>query len=107
MSLDMKNNTLSKNSRAFGLSLAVTSVVNALLVIAKETSPAIEAAMKNLTGHHWITHSLAIVLLFLALGWILARTGGNTLNVNKLIRALAGGVILGSLIIVGFYLFVD
>jgi hypothetical protein len=106
----MENSSLSKNTRAFGLSLAVTSVINALLVVAKERSPAVQAGMKRLTGHHWITHSAGIIVLFFVMGWLLAKTNGGrgvTLTFQNLLRTLVGGVVLGALIIVGFYLFAD
>jgi hypothetical protein len=106
----MDNSPVSKYSNSFGLALAVTSVVNALIVIVKEKSPAVQAGMKSLTGHHWITHSIIVVLLFLALGGLLAKTNGGQgvkLSLNNLLRTLVSGVILGGLIILGFYLFAD
>ena len=60
--MNMENNTVSKYTISFGLSLAL-SVVNALLVIAKEKSTAVRAEMQRITGSHWITH-VAIVLIF-------------------------------------------
>ena len=47
---------LSKHTVSFGLALAIASVVNGVLVIAKEKSPAVQAAMQKLTGSHWVTH---------------------------------------------------
>ena len=107
--MNAENPALSKYTVAFGQSLAVAGVVNGLLVVAKEKSPAVMAGMKRLTGHHWITHSAIVIALFFLLGWILAQTNrdGAKLPVNSLIRTLVGGVILGSLIIVGFYLLAD
>lgn len=95
---------------AYGLSLGLACIVNALLVVAKEKSPAVQAAMKKITGHHWVTHVAIVVVFFLVAGWLLSRANGGQgvrLNVNRLIGAVAGGVILGGLIIAGFYLFAD
>jgi len=106
----MENSSLSKNTIAFGLSLAVTSVINGLLVVAKEKSPAVQSLMKRLIGHHWITHSAGIILLFLVLGWLLAKTNGGQgvkIAFPNLLGTVVGGVALGALIIVGFYLFAD
>ncbi len=103
----MTNAKLSKSTLAFGFSLAVTSLLNALLVVAKELSPSLMIGMKRLTGQHWVTHSLAAVVVFGILGWVFSRANGGrglSLSVNRLIMALAGGVIIGSLIIAGFYL---
>ena len=104
------NNGLTRHTAAFGLALAVASIVNSLLVVAKEKSPAVLAGMKNLTGHHWITHSVIVVGLFLLLGAIFARANGGQgvrFTVTGLIRTVVGGVAAGALIILGFYLLGD
>ncbi len=49
----MSSQPLSKSTVSFGLSLALCSVVNALLVVAKEKSPAVAAQMQKITGHHY------------------------------------------------------
>ena len=106
----MENSSSSKYPNSFGLALAVTSVVNALLVVVKEKSPAVQAAMKHLTGHHWITHSTVIILLFLVLGGVLSLANGGKgvkLTGNSLIGTVVAGVTLGALIIAGFYLVAD
>ena len=95
---------LSKNAAAYGFSLAIACIVNALLVIAKESSPAVMAGMKRITGHHWITHSLIAVLLFVVLGCIFSRGKGLNLSARTVTRMVATGAILGFLIIAGFYL---
>ena len=46
----MENNNLSRYTLSFGLVLAVASVANGLLVIAKEKIPAVLAGMQKLTG---------------------------------------------------------
>ncbi|MGA2243848.1 MAG: hypothetical protein ABSH48_02520 [Verrucomicrobiota bacterium] len=106
----MENQPLSKNTVAFGLSLALCSVLNALLVVIKEKSPAVAAAMKQMTGHHWVTHSALVVVLFLLCGWSLARLNvgqGLRLAANRLIGIVVAGVLAGGLIIMGFYLIAD
>jgi len=106
----MENPSLSKYSTAFGLALAVTSVVNAMLVVAKEKSPAVLAGMKSLTGHHWVTHVSLVVLLFVAAGFGLTLpNGGQGLRLapKNVIAALVAGVAAGGLIILGFYLVAD
>jgi hypothetical protein len=101
---------LSQYTVSFGVSLAVCSVANALLVVAKEKSPAVQAAMKRLTGHHWVTHAAAMVLLFFVLGWLLSlpnRGQGLRLTAGRLIGTVLGGLLLGGAIIMGFYLVAD
>jgi len=106
----METNSLSKYTVSFGLSLALCSVVNAVLVVIKEKSPAVQSGMQKMTGHHWITHSAFIVLLFLLCGWLFALPNSGRrpqVAAVKLARIVAAGVILGGLIIMGFYLFAD
>ena len=103
----MEETGLSKYTRSFGLSLALASVANGLLVVAKEKIPAVLAGMQKLTGHHWVSHSVIILGLFGILGWLFAQANGGQgikLTVNRLIGTLVAGVGTGGLIILGFYL---
>jgi hypothetical protein len=103
----MEKSSISKNTVAFGWSLALCSVLNALLVIVKEKSPAVQAAMKKMTGHHWVTHAAVIVALFLVFGWVFARIQDGRSPVNKLIKIIVAGVVVAGALIVGFYLIAD
>lgn len=106
----MENPTVSKYSNSFGLSLALCAVLNALLVIAKEKSPAVADWMKKITGHHWLTHVAAMVILFLILGWFFARLNrgqGPNITGSRLTRIVCAGVVAGVLIVLGFYLIAD
>ncbi len=92
----MNNNGISSSATSFGISLAAASIANALLVIAKEKSPKVLAEMQELTGHHWITHCLLIILLFIILGFILSRWNGGRgpkTSVASLTVAVVGGVV--------------
>jgi TRAP-type mannitol/chloroaromatic compound transport system permease large subunit len=104
----METNALGKYTTSFGMSLAITSLVSALLVVVKEMSEeTVLPLMKRITFHHWFTHSLFVLILFVVLGWVLARAnGGKGLNmtVNRFISVLVGAVVLSGLIIGGFYL---
>lgn len=90
----------------FGLSFAITSVLSALLVVLKEVKEdSVLAAMKAITGHHWVTHGVLDVVLFVVIGLALAKGGqGVTMAADTLVKTIAGSVILSGLIIVGFYL---
>jgi hypothetical protein len=106
----METATVSKYTISFGLSLAICSVINALVVVAKEKSPAVMAGMQKMTGHHWITHSAIILILFVLFGLLFARTGGAPgfkMGVNRLIGTIVGGVLTAGVIITGFYLIGD
>ena len=101
----MHNSTLGRMPSAFGLSVAVTSVLTALLVIAKETTPALKAWMKAFAGHHWTTHGLITLLVFVALALLLAQLRlSERLTTTALTLVLAGGIVLSGLLIFGFYL---
>jgi len=103
----MENTGVSKYTISFGLSLALASVANGLLVVAKEKIPAVLAGMQKLTGHHWISHCAIILGLFAFFGWLFARPHsgrGINLTVHRLLGVLVSGVVAGSLLILGFYL---
>ncbi len=106
----MENPSLSKYTVSFGLSVAITSVINALLVVAKEKIPAVQAGLQKLTGHHWVSHSAIILVLFAVFGWLFAKANGGRgiqITVNSLIGVLVSGVVIGGLVICGFYLVGD
>jgi membrane-bound metal-dependent hydrolase YbcI (DUF457 family) len=95
---------------SFGLSLAVTSVGSALLVIAKERAPGLMSAMQSATGHHWITHSLFALGVFLILGFGFTRANGGRgirMTAAGLVKTITAGIVVGSVIIAGFYGLVD
>ena len=105
----MEHTGLSKCTNSFGVALFVASIANALLVAAKEKSPKVLAFMKGLTGHHWITHCMAVILLFIVLGWGLSKVRGGEglrLRPDTLAAIVVAGVLLNAFIIVGFYLIV-
>jgi hypothetical protein len=106
MNTNQENPGVSKYTVSFGFSLALASVANGLLVVAKEKNPAVLAGMQKLTGHHWVTHSAVILGLFALGGWLFSLAHGKRgikLTVGHLIGTLAAGVAAGGLIIVGFY----
>jgi uncharacterized Tic20 family protein len=100
--------TISKHTVSFGVSLAITSILSALLVVVKELNEnSVLAWMKGLTSHHWITHGLLMVISFFAIGWGLAKMNngqGLKMTPERLVCAIVSGVVIGGLIITGFYL---
>jgi hypothetical protein len=106
----MENTGVSKYTVSFGLSLALASVANALLVVAKEKIPAVLAGMGKLTGHQWVSHCAIVLGLFALFGWLFAQANGGQgikMTPNRLIGTLVSGVATGGLIILGFYLIGD
>ncbi|MDR3640651.1 MAG: hypothetical protein P4L39_04960 [Humidesulfovibrio sp.] len=103
----MSTSTLNAQTRGFGLSVAITSIVSALLVLAKEANPGLVTFMKDLTVHHWVTHAIFDVIVFVAVGFLLAKSNngqGPAIGDEKLIQIIVGGFLLGCVIIAGFYL---
>ena len=104
----MENSEIGKYIRSFGLSFAITSVFSALLVIIKESSEeGVLKWMAAVTGHHWVTHGLINLILFVVLGWILSRTNkgqGVNLSANGLISYIVGAIVISGVLISGFYL---
>ena len=106
----MGNIEIGKYGRSFGLSFAITSLFSALLVVLKETSEhTVMAWMKAATPHHWITHTLLDLILFVVLGFALAKANngqGITIAPDKLTSMIVGAFVVSGLIIAGFYLIV-
>ena len=102
----MKEIILGKYTVSFGLALAVTSLLSALLVVAKESNEAtVLAWMKAATGHHWVTHGVIDVVLFLVLGFVFAQAGwGARMGGTALATSIGISVLLSSLIIAGFFI---
>ncbi len=102
----MEKTSLPRNTTAFGLSLALASIVNAALVVAKESSPAhVMVWMKGMTGHHWTTHAAIVLTVFVAGGFLFRRMNagrGVVMRANGLAATIVGSV-LGSSVIIGAY----
>jgi hypothetical protein len=93
---------------AWGASLTLALLANGALVIAKEQSGAFRAGMAAMTGHHWTTHGVAVLVLFLAVGALfqaLARRGAAPGWMERLACAgcQAGAVVASLGAIVAYY----
>mgnify|MGYP001340717042 CR=1 FL=1 len=106
---DTETYELGKYAKSFGLSLAITNLISALLVVLKEIQEdSVLAWMKAATGHHWVTHGVLNLILFLFFGWLLARPNegkGVTINPGFLVLSIVTSLIANVLIIAGFYAF--
>jgi|SRR5438094_3789594 len=93
------------SATGFGVAYTITSVLSALLVVLKERSGAIHDGLAAITGHHWVTHGLLNLIVFLVLGLVLSRIGnGMRTTASVLIMSIVGATVLSGLIIVGYYL---
>jgi hypothetical protein len=96
---------LGKYTVSFGLALAITAIFSALLVVIKELSEnTVLALMKRATGHHWITHTIIDLIVFVALGFLLTKV---EISPERLSRIIIGATVAGGVIIAGFYLLAD
>ncbi len=93
----MTNATLDKTTIGFGLSAAVTSILSTLLTVYKEMTPPFLKAMADMTGHHWTTHGVIVIVLFIVLGFVFSGiVKPDSWSAGKL-----GSTILWSVIIAG------
>jgi len=103
----MQNNGLGKYTVSYGVSLAITVLLSALLVVFKELNEPLLNFMKKVTIHHWVTHGAFDLIVFVVLGWLLAQLNGGAglkISTKSFITMIVGAVVLGGLIISGFYL---
>lgn len=99
-----ENQALDKLSVGFGVSFLIASIFNGLLIVAKETYAPLKAWMKSLFGHHWTTHGIFVIVLFIILGYILSKAGlEKKIDADKTSGLVIAGTVLGGLIIVGFF----
>lgn len=96
---------LGKLTTAFGVSLGGTSVFSAFLVILKEThQDSVLALMRAATGHHWVTHGLLDLLVFILIGVALQGFTERLRSRTGLVTVISlGGVVFGALIVASFY----
>ena len=92
------NSKLTPATSGFVLAAAATVLFNTVLAWAKYLSPALNNFMKSVAGHHWTTHGLVDLVLFLVLGlaFTSAKTG-ERMDPNRVIGILVGSVVVASL----------
>jgi len=95
-------NSIGKYTRSFGLALAAACLFSGLLVVVKELSDeTVLAWMKRVTVHHWVTHAIIDLVIFVAIGLLLTNV---KISSERLAKLIAGAVIVGGLLVAGFYL---
>jgi hypothetical protein len=90
----------------FGWAAVVAIVFNTALAFIKDAYDPLNNLMKAMTGHHWTTHGLADVIVFLAVGLLLAfGTTGPSLSKGTVIGVIVAAVAAGAGL-AGWFLFV-
>lgn len=74
-----------------------------LMTLGAELSAPFKAYLAQLTGHHWVTKSLAAAAAFIVFYFLLQKLSESK-NILKSVLCLIACVVLGGLIIFGFYL---
>ncbi len=98
---------MNSSTKGFVLAAAITVLFNTALAWAKDSSLALNNFMKSLTGHHWTTHGLVDLALFLFLGVAFTRSKAvSKMEPEKLTTALIGAVMVASLGLALWYVFV-
>lgn len=102
---DQGQDGLGRFATGFALSLGITSVFNGLLVVVKETNEeTVLAWLKAATGHHWVTQGIIDIAVFVVMGFLLTWACGSWRSrPNTVIAVAVGGIVVGGLIIVGFF----
>jgi len=101
----MTNNALDRTTLGFGISAAIMSILNTLLVIVKELVPPLKKTMAAALGHHWTTHGAVVLVLFLVLGVVLARSvRPESWNGGRLGNLILWSVGIGIGTLAAFYL---
>ncbi len=96
---------ISVYTASFGVSLGLTNLFNALLFVIKETNEHTVLAWMKAAGHHWVTQGVLDIMVFVALGLLLARFGESwRAHPDRVTATAIGGVVVGALIISGFNL---
>ena len=96
---------MSAYTASFGLSLGLTNLFNALLVVVKETNEHTVLAWMKALGHHWVVHGILDVAVFVALGFLLVPLAESwRVHPPRICGVAIGGVVIGALIIATFYL---
>src|SRR5512139_2892933 len=98
---------MNKYTRGFGVSLIVVMLVNAVLTLVKESYAPIIKGMATISGHHWITHGIVVILLFFILGSLFSSGQSGETSWPSAKGITVGTIvssIIGLILIVGFYL---
>jgi hypothetical protein len=96
--------TVSAQVAGYGVSYAITSILSALLVVWKEANAGVHDFLASITGHHWVTHGLLDVIVFVVLGAILSRGAGLRMSGNAIVATVVGATVISGLIIAGYFI---
>lgn len=100
------NNHAGKNIIAFGYAFVVAALFNTLLVVTKEEIGPVKAWMADVSGHHWITHGIVVLILFIVVGLYMQEKAARArTNELQMAQWVLWTTVLSGVIIAGFYWF--
>ena len=90
------------NIKSLSISTISTITATVLITIVGEFSEPFKNFLKLITGHHWVTKSVFMFILFFAIYFLLYRTDDN-LDVWK--ESLIVGIValIGVVVLIGFF----
>ncbi|HVW10962.1 MAG TPA: hypothetical protein VHC90_20390 [Bryobacteraceae bacterium] len=96
---------MNRRVSAFALAAAVACVFNTLLAWAKDAWAPLKTYMGLLTGHHWVTHGIADLIVFFGTGLIFLRSPAVTrMNLDRAASILIWCVAASGLGLLAWYL---
>lgn len=101
------NEKLSPSTVGFALAAAVAVLFNTALAWAKDAYAPLNDFLKSILGHHWTTHGVADLVVFVVLGVVFTRAGvGSKLEAGRVINTLVGAVAVASVGLAVWFAFV-
>lgn len=103
--MTMINSQMEKYGAGFGLSLIVTILLNAIILLCKELNANVMSALKSAFSHHWTTHGIILIMTFFVLGFLFSGMKlGTKLDSHKMMKYIIVAVIISGFIIVVFFM---
>lgn len=89
------NSKLGHSSAGFAMAAAITILFSTVLACVKDAYKPLNSFMNSVAWHNWITHGIADVILFVALGLIFSKSGWTQrIASGRLISFLVGATIV-------------
>jgi hypothetical protein len=88
----------------FGVAAAIAILFNTALAWVKDAFEPLNAFMASLTGHHWRTHGIVDVVVFLALGYLFTYRNLHISGLRLAALLAAASVVAGGGLAVWFLL---
>jgi hypothetical protein len=97
---------LSHTANAYGIGAAVAILFNTALAWVKDSYESLNTAMAHTLGHHWTTHGVIVVAVFVLVGYGLSRRKNDVMTGQTPIYALVISVAAAGLGLLAWFAFV-